>query len=250
MVVVPLKDNQMKWKVRLTGNESGLETLAESFIDDPEVFKEDDDFFLWSSRFKGLDKAGEVRNTAEEIVRTIRNLGAKDSLRTEDLQAAHVHEIRDDGTEHVTVQAEDATVRVGVGPTRVITTDEKGNKMVHRPADRTYELTQLAAGDEKTRELVSLLDKGDNWVNLYRIYEFIQANIDGDKNIVERGWWSSSEKDRFKQTANSRDAIGDDARHGQNRIPAPDDPMNYSEAKALIDSLGRSWLEHRKSQFC
>lgn len=238
----------MKWKVRLAGNELGLESLAESFIDNPEVFKEDDNFFLWSSQFKEVDKEGEVRNTAEEIVCTIRNLGAKDSLRTEDLQVAHVHKIRDDGTEHVSVQAEDATVTVEVGPTRVTTTDEEGNKMVHRPADRTYQLTQLAAEDEKTRELVSLLDKGDNWVNFYRIYEFIQESIDADENIVERGWWSSSEKDRFKQTANSRDAIGDDARHGQNRIPAPDDPMNYSEAKALIDSLVRSWLEHRKSQ--
>lgn len=133
------------------------------------------------------------------------------------------------------------------GPVRVTTTDEDGNKEVHQPADRTYELTQLAAKDDKVRELVGLLDKGDDWVNLYRIYEFIQANIDGDENIVDRGWWSSNEKDRFKQTANSRDAIGDDARHGQERIPAPDNPMNYSEAKTLVDSLIRNWLEHRNS---
>lgn len=62
---------QMKWKVRLTGNERGLETLAESFTEDPEVFEDDDNFFLWSSQFEGLEDADEVRDTAEEIVRTI-----------------------------------------------------------------------------------------------------------------------------------------------------------------------------------
>ena len=237
----------MKWKVRLTGNERSLETLAESFTDDPRVFEDDDNFFLWSSQYEDLKDADEVRDTAEEIVRTIRNLGVKDSLRTEDLQASHVHEINEDGTEHVTVRAEGSTVGMRVGPVRVTTTDEDGNKEISRPADRTYELTQLAAKDDKVRELVGLLDKGDDWVNLYRIYEFIQANIDGDENIADRGWWSSNEKDRFKQTANSRDAIGDDARHGQERIPAPDNPMNYPEAKALVDSLIRNWLEHRSS---
>lgn len=237
----------MKWKVRLTGNERELKTLTESFTDDPEVFEEDDNFFLWSSQFEDLEDADEVRDTAEKIARTIRNLGAKDSLRTEDLQASHVHRINEDGTEHVTVRAESSAVKMRAGPVRVTTTDEDGNKEIHRPADRTYELTQLAVEDDKVRELVGLLDNGDDWVNLYRIYEFIQANIKGDDNIVERGWWSSNEKDLFKQTANSRDAIGDDARHGQERIPAPGNPMNYSDAKALVDSLIQNWLEHRST---
>ena len=237
----------MNWKVRLTGTERGLETLTESFTDDPEVFESDDKFFLWSSQFEDFKDADEVRDTAEEIVRIIRNLGVKDSLRTEDLQASHVHEINNDGSEHVTVRAEGTTVKVRAEPVRVTTTDEDGNTEVHRPADRTYELTQLAVENEKVRELVGLLDKGDDWVDLYRIYEFVQANIEGEDNIVERGWWSSNEKNLFKRTANSRDAIGDDARHGQERIPAPDDPMSYSDAKALVDSLVRNWLEHRNN---
>ncbi|MFB6282953.1 MAG: hypothetical protein ABEK59_03335 [Halobacteria archaeon] len=236
----------MKWKVRLTGSDRGLETLAESFTDEPEVFEDDDKFFLWSSQFEDLNNAKEVRDKAEEIVKIIRNFGIKDSLRTDELQASHIHEIYEDDSEHVTVRAEVATIKMKAGPVHVTTTDEDGDEEVHRPADRTYELTQLATEDDKVRDLVDLLDKGNNWVNLYRIYEFIQENIDGDKNIVDRDWWNSNEKDLFKQTANSRDAIGDDARHGQDRIPAPEDPMNYSEAKNLVNSLIQDWLEHRK----
>jgi len=237
----------MKWKVRLSGDEAGLETLSESFSDDPEIFEEDGNYFLWSSRFQDLEDAKEVRKTAKDIATTIRNLGEQDSLRTEELQASHVHRIKEDGTEHVSVRLETATLGVRAGPVRITTIDEDGNKEVHRPADRTYDLTQVALNDDKALELTRLLDNGDDWVNLYRIYEFIQANIEDEENIVEKGWWSSTEKDRFKQTANSRDAIGDNARHGQERIPAPNNPMSHSDAKSLIDTLVYNWLEHRKN---
>lgn len=237
----------MEWKVRLEGKERGLETVAESFNDDPEVFRDDENFFLWSGRFEDLEDSNEIRSRAEEVVRTIRNLGVRDSLNIEDLQASHVYKINEDGTEQVFVRTEPATIGISAGSVRVTTIDEDGNKEVHQPADRTYELTKLALEDEKVEELVNLLDQGDEWVNLYRIYEFIQSNIDGEDNIVERDWWSSSEKDLFKQTANSRDAIGDDARHAGKNIPAPEDPLNHSDAKSLIDSLVQNWLEHRQN---
>ena len=236
----------MKWKVRLTGDERGLEELSESFSEDPEVFEDENNFFLWSSNFEDLEEVSEVKDIAERIVLNIRNLGLKDSLRTEYLHTAHIHEIKDDGTEHVTVIAEVEPVKVRANPVSITTTDQTGNKEVYHPADRTYELTKLALEDEKVQELVGLLDKGNNWVNLYRIYEFIQAHISGDENIVERGWWSSNEKDRFKRTANSRDAIGDNARHGQERIPAPENTMIHSDAKGLVDNLIDNWLEHRR----
>jgi hypothetical protein len=211
------------------------------------VFEDDGNYFLWSSQFEDIEESEEIRSTAKKIVLTIRNFGMKDSLHTEDLQVSHVHQIRDDGTEHVSVLAEASTINISAGPIRVTKTDEEGNKMVRQPADRIYELTKLAAEDEKVQELAGLLDNGDEWVNLYRIYEFIQANIEDDKNIVERGWWSSNQKELFKRTANSRDAIGNEARHGQDRTPAPDNPMSYSDAKALVDSLLQDWLDHRNN---
>lgn len=51
----------MKWKIRLAGNEGGLETLAESFTDDPEIFREDENFFPWSSQFEDPDLSIRVR---------------------------------------------------------------------------------------------------------------------------------------------------------------------------------------------
>lgn len=83
-------------------------------------------------------------------------------------------------------------------------------------------------------------------MNLYRIYEYIQDNIESEQNIVDQGWWSKSEKSLFKHTANSPEAIGHEARHGSPRESAPPDPMDHAEAKSLIDNLINNWLDHRK----
>jgi len=113
-------------------------------------------------------------------------------------------------------------------------------------AESTYEYTQLALEDDKVQELIELRDNGDSWANLYRIYEYIQANVETDDNIIEQGWWSESEKGLFKRTANSSEAIGYEARHGDDRVPAPSDSMDHAEAKSLIDSLINDWLRHRE----
>lgn len=104
----------------------------------------------------------------------------------------------------------------------------------------------MALEDDKVQELIELRDNGDSWANLYRIYEYIQANVETDDNIIEQGWWSESEKGLFKRTANSSEAIGYEARHGDDRVPAPSDSMDHAEAKSLIDSLINDWLRHRE----
>lgn len=236
----------MRWKVRLNGPESGLQNLEESFDDDPKIVAEDDEYYIRSQEFEELDDPDEIHKTATNFVKYIRNFGKRDPLQVSDLEASHVVKEQKDGTEHTYVQAETATVGVAASTARVVTEGEDGEEEVFLPADRTEEWTQLAIRDEKVSDLTNLLDRGDDWVNLYRIYEFIQDNIESEENIVDQGWWSESEKDRFKQTANSRDAIGDDARHANNRIPAPTNPMTKAEAKRQIDTLVDHWLQHRK----
>lgn len=236
----------MRWKVRLNGSESGLQDLEESFDDDPKIVAEDDEYYVRSQKFESLDDPDEIRKVANDFVRYIRNFGQRDSLLVSDLEASHVVKEREDGTEHTYVQAETSTIGVTATTARVEYEGEDGEAEVFLPADRTKEWTQLALRDEKVSDLADLLYQGDDWVNLYRIYEFIQDNIESEDNIVNQGWWSESEKTRFKQTANSRDAIGDDARHANNRIPAPTDPMTQAEAKRQIDTLVDHWLQHKK----
>lgn len=235
----------MRWKVQLKGHELGLSDLSNSFRDDPKIFEEDGDYFIWSSRFGELDNYIDVLEETEVIIQNIRNFGRIDSLRVEELEAELVYELLDDGSEHIYLVASGDSVGVKLGPRRVL--DADGNELEEfLPANRTYERTQVALRDDRVTELSQMLERGDSWVNLYRIYEHIEDNIKGDENIIELGWWEKKEKRLFKHTANSREAIGNKARHGKETIPAPSDPMDYHEAKQLIETLIDHWITYRQ----
>lgn len=231
----------MRWKVQLGGREKGLEQLAESFNEDPKIFGEDGEYYLWSSKFEQLDESSEVKDVGEKIIRTVRHLGELDSLRIDDLDTSCVVEIQEDGSERKIIHAS-AAVATSTAVSAQISVD--GEELPPR-AESTYEYTQLALNDDKVQELIELRDNGDHWVNLYRIYEFIQDNIEDGENTVEKGWWSNTEKSLFKHTAQSPEAIGHEARHGKH-IDPPSNPMDHSKAKALIDGLVDHWLRHRR----
>lgn len=237
----------MRWKVGLNGNDTGLEDLAESFDDDPDVFEEEGEYRLWSSKFEDLDDNREVRSEAEVIVETIQVFGLRDDLFVEELEINPVYEMQDGSIIHTSYKSEPARIGVRAGPVRATKTLEDGTEVVVRaPADKTYEWTELAGKDEKVAELASLLNGGDDWVNLNRIYEFIKDNR-GDDTLADRGWLSGNKQGDFTKTANNRNAIGDEARHGWEGEPISD-PMTIEEAQRLIDSLVDDWLHYRQEQ--
>jgi hypothetical protein len=233
---------EMRWKVKLEGEKKGLKQLSDSFDETPRIFEEDEEYYLWSSKFEQLNESGDVKEVGEKIVKMVRHLGDLDSLSVKGLNTSHVVEIKEDGSERRIAHLSASATTVSAASVRI---SINGEKLPPR-AESTYEYTQLALENDKVQELIQLRDNGDRWANLYRIYEYIQANVEADDSIVEQGWWSQSEKDLFKRTANSSEAIGCEARHGDDRVPAPSDPMDHSEAVSLIDGLINDWLKHIK----
>jgi hypothetical protein len=234
----------MGWKIRLRGSVEGLRQLEESFNDDPEVVAENEDYYIRSEIFERLDEPDEIRSEAHRIVESIRIFGSLDSLPVTDLETSVLVEENKDGTEHIYAQAKG--VGIGIGSANPTIKAENEEIEVPPPADQTEKRTLLAIKDQKVFELANLISKGKNWVNLYRIFEFVQDNIESEDNIVDQGWWSRAEKERFKRTANSRDAIGDSARHGDSRTSPPTNKMSHDEAQSQINILIERWLKHRE----
>lgn len=232
----------MRWKVQLEGPEKGLEELSDSFDEDPRIFEEGEEYYLWYSGFEQLDESADIQDIGEDIVRTVRHLGELHSLRIKELEASRVVEIQEDGSERRVIHVSASLTATATMSARV---SVNGEELPPR-AESTYEHTKLALKDAKVQELVELRDKGDYWVNLYRIYEYIQDNIESEQNIIDQGWWSKSEENLFTHTANSPEAIGHEARHGKPNGSPPPDPMDHAEAKSLIDNLINKWLNHRK----
>jgi len=61
--------------------------------------------------------------------------------------------------------------------------------------------------------------------------------------MYERGWISREEANLFTWTANSPDAVGEQARHGHQRNDPPPSPMREDEARTLVLTLIREWLD-------
>jgi hypothetical protein len=75
------------------------------------------------------------------------------------------------------------------------------------------------------------------------VFEVVETDV-GSKMFAD-GWATKKEVKRFTRTANSRHAIGGEARHGHNRFQPPKRPMSHSEAHDLVLGLVRRWLAHK-----
>lgn len=235
----------MRWKVQLEGKEVGLEQLSESFDESPRIFEDDGEYYIWSAQFEQLDESGEVKRVAENIITTVRHLAEIDSLPIKELAVSCVVEIQEDGSERRIQHVSATMTATSVVSARV---SVNGEELPPR-AESTYEYTRLALNDPEVEELIELRDRGSHWVNLYRIYEYIQDNIESEETIVTQGWWTDKQKNRFTCTANDPEAIGHEARHAGGGVASvedmSDDQMSHGEAESLINGLIKDWLEYR-----
>lgn len=103
----------------------------------------------------------------------------------------------------------------------------------------------IAQRDPKVAKALRLLGfEESSWPSLYKIFEVIQSDVGG--KMYENGWIIEAKGDLFTQTANSSLAIGDEARHGHEKVPAPPKPMPLAEAKSLIKTLLERWMDSKK----
>lgn len=108
----------------------------------------------------------------------------------------------------------------------------------------TKSFFKAALKDEGVAKLLRLKTKGNDWVNLYRIYEVIEEDI-GSRVIVARGWAKNSELKAFTSSSNNSRVSGDEARHGKIKYGVPKKTISHTEAIHLIDSITRKWLSYK-----
>ena len=65
----------------------------------------------------------------------------------------------------------------------------------------------------------------------------------GAHAIIANGWADRTEQGRFTGTAQSKDELGDDARHASRKYKAPKNPMSLDEARAFVKSVMKAWAK-------
>lgn len=234
----------MTWMVQLAGDTSDFSALAQSLTEtDTNVSYDGQDYILTSDRFASADDAAAVRQKAEDMVALL-NGGSRLALdATQSIRVGAVYRRRDDGRRDIFVFAEPAVIRFrAISPT-VKVTHADGTVEEFHPADPVKQWMVLALSNDDVANVFRILSSGTlDWVNLYRIFEIIAADVGGLDSVVSNGWGTRTSMKLFKHTANSPCALGLDARHGAETAQPPPKPMTISEARTLINSIIHAWL--------
>ena len=147
-----------------------------------------------------------------------------------------------DGTEHRVICAVPRIgIVIGGDPTGVLDrlVDEQGHEFPGRV--RPSVLDRIA--EPIVRDALRLLGTDDDpsWTTLYKVLELIGRDLGNERSIIERGWASRKQIERFRHSANNWQASGLDARHAIEWRP-PQDAMLIQEARQFIRELVSKWL--------
>ncbi len=235
----------MKWEVQLNGDALDLKELSKSLVDDDlRVLERNGQYFLESNRFEELTNPEELASLAADILKVLTgavrlSLGGRTPL-----HVANTARVRPDGGRDVFVTLSDtihARATIGVEITR-----SDGTKEVIHPAHSVPGWIKLGLTNLNVAKALRLLGTDEhNWVSLYRLYEVIEEDVGGLDKIVNHGWATKTSIKRFKRTANSPGAVGDDSRHGKESTTPPADPMDIGEARALVEVILHNWLRSK-----
>lgn len=237
------------WFVQIQGSQRDLEHLTEHFTLESSLVQHDEQshgFVYESKAFSPCRTSEEVLKIADEHFLILSGIFKLVRESMELLRSGAVYRTNEAGGRDIFVQlSEGAQMRAECGVLGTTVTDSQGNVVfMPPPAPRTTALFKLAFSKPELAKAMRLLSAPDahSWVNLYRIYEVIEADIGGEHSLKTRGWGSSQDLKRFKHSANSVTVAGDAARHGKEQDQPPKNPMSIDEARAYTNYLIEAWL--------
>lgn len=232
------------WSVQLSGDRFDLEDFPKWFTTpDLQVVEGSDGYYLRSELLGAIEDADQVRASARELLESL--VGAAKLYRPS-LGAIGLNAVVKEGENerrHVYVYLSGAIqMRSKVSTAKLTINGKEETPQIPRPAL----WAAIAKDDEKVRQALRFWVKGsENWADLYKVHEVIESDV-GDA-IYTNGWASKIEVTRFTRTANSVEALGDQARHAKKYAESPPKPMTIQEAKRLIKRLLEKWIDSKIS---
>jgi hypothetical protein len=229
--------------VSLSGDAMDLEEVAKLFSEshDPRVGREADTYFVSEAGMASLPDDVAKRNRAVEVVELINGAGSLEWTNHHPLSVGgRVVTITEDGSrsESQVVMVSPAISRSRAMGVAVVI----GGTPVQQPPPAPPRWVQAAFHDDDVAATLRILADPDvAWGRLYHVFDLVEADIGSGI----RQWATRAECNRFTHTANSRLALGDDARHGHTRHQAPASPMTIGEARQLIHKIVAGWLQAR-----
>ena len=234
------------WEIVLSGDDSNLKALSESFADgDPAILERDGEYLFRWSVLDGLSDVAQVKAAADEQIAWLSGAASLTLGAIEPIEATQVISTNDDGSCNIRVPAGDVNWNFRTSMPTVQIGRADGTEEIHRPADSAEAWLAAAESSEDVARVLRL-SKGreHDWRELSYLLEIVEDSVDR-KEITNAGWATRGQLDRFRRTANNPDpkAAGDAARHGHRRWDPPRHPMTLNDARELIRQVVRQWLD-------
>lgn len=222
-----------KCRVKLIGQEIDFKKASEYFKTDQfSITKFEDQYFICSHQFnntKDTNLISEIANCFLEKINGILRLKFQ-GFNAIALDSLFVFE-DEHGISKIASMRATLSGRGDLTAIANSTDEEIGNQ---------NKQTEDLINNSIATEVFHFYSQPTSWINLYKIYEIIRDDI-GDKEIIKI--LSKNELSRFTGTAQSREQIGDDARHAAKKFIGHPQPMTIKEANELIKKLILEWSE-------
>jgi len=235
-----------EWHVNLQGDDFDLAALAARFTSqDFRIQREGTVYCLMADELNTLEDPREVRDAAERILQPLNGLAKLMLNARRPLSVSSLYQIKGDRKNHHYLLADAGSLSLQESAA-VLKIGSDGTSEAVQQQDPMHSQLSLSWVDENVKRVLSLYGKADQtWKDLYPIYEIIESDLGGEAALVDKGWTSRNQIERFARTANSPEASGETARHGIPKGAPPSNPMTPSEGKEFIASLILKWIESK-----
>lgn len=222
-----------RWEVRVAGDPRALRFACDALIDRPiHLVREDDRYILASDDWNQIAEIAEVRSRSSEFLAMLSGALTLKFEYSPCLEVAQVILRKPDGKPHYFLEIQDS-VHGHTSDTVRMDPEEIS------PEQEFLATLEVAGAREEALKLLRLVSQPDlKWVELYRISDVVVA-AGGTRLLSET---AKGELNRFRHTANSVGAVGDEARHGHERTQPPGHPMTLAEARTFVLTWARDWI--------
>jgi hypothetical protein len=228
------------WEIELTGDKHALRLVRDVLDEKPlqlEVVQ--DRHVLRADEWNPISDAGVVRSRAQTLVDSLSGSARLVLGWPAPLEVGRIVRRHPDGRCDYFLEVDSARMELRSFPVTLRVTRADGTVEERGPGDQIRPWLEVTKKNEDARRLLRLISEPElGWVELYRISDLII----GAAGSSVYNWVSKTDLGLFKHTANSVGAVGDEARHGQERSAPPFSPMELNRARRLVLGLSRAWL--------
>jgi hypothetical protein len=199
---------------------------------------EEDGYYLIADEFQQLSDSGEVLKKANKLIKALQGIAYVHLDYNEPIEVHGALQIDDQGNKHMFIHLSSSiSVRSRVTATATVYVD---GKEVERSENPVANLLVAANKSAEVADALSFLTE-PIWFNLYKVYEIIRDDLGGERMLEKKAWANKKDIKRFTQSAQSREQLGDQARHASKKYRPADNPMFLDEAKGMVKNLVISW---------